>query len=203
MQHLDSKLIPWVWFIIILAQVVIYWVYNGLPTSFHSTRRQPGLDGRAALDTVNLPDHYRQRLCTDFLFGERAFCRCICTFRLWFSWFERIAPHKVRQIKECTSCQLECTNVCSMGVDVAAEIRDLGHVKNTECVKCHICIGACPNQVLETSLRKNSFHKDGEPQSRPAALSRSISLVQAAMAVIVSFFSASKSAATYRCHLVF
>jgi len=72
-----------------------------------------------------------------------------------------------------------------MGVDVAAEIRDLGHVKNTECVKCHICIGACPNQVLETSLRKNSFHKEGEPQARQAALSSSVSLVQAAMAVIV------------------
>ncbi len=186
MQHLDSKLIPWFWFIILIAQVAVFWLYNGLPTSFSfNPSATPVWTGVPRSILLICLTTIVSGFALTFLFGERAFCRSICTFRLWFSWFERIAPHKVRQIKECTSCQLECTNVCPMGVDVAAEIRDLGHVKNTECVKCHICIGACPNQVLETSLRKNSFHKEGEPQARQAALSSSVSLVQAAMAVIV------------------
>jgi tetratricopeptide (TPR) repeat protein len=72
-----------------------------------------------------------------------------------------------------------------MGLDVAAEIRDLGHVKNTECIKCHICIGACPTGVLETSFKKNSFHKNGQPAGQTSALSGSISLLQAGMAIIV------------------
>ena len=33
MRHLNSKLIPWVWFIILLTQVVLFWYFNGFPTS--------------------------------------------------------------------------------------------------------------------------------------------------------------------------
>jgi len=71
-----------------------------------------------------------------------------------------------------------------MGLHVAEEIKQLGHVKNQECIKCHICIGACPHGVLQTSLRKNEFHKDGPQITPPAALSSSISWLQAGFAAI-------------------
>lgn len=186
MQHLDSRLIPWIWFLIIIAQVVIYWVFNGLPTSLSfNPAATPVWSGVPRSILLICLTTMVSGFLLIFLFGERAFCRSICTFRLWFSWFERFAPHKVRQIKECSSCARECSAVCPMGLDVAAEIRDLGHVKSTGCVKCAICIGACPNQALQTSFRKNAFHRPGEPARRPTALSGSVSLVQGAMALIV------------------
>lgn len=186
MAQLNSRLIPWFWFLIILAQVVLYWFYSGFPTSFSfNPSATPVWSGVPRSILLICITTIVSGFLLIFLFGERAFCRSICTFRLWFSWFEKFAPHKVRQIKECTSCQLECTNVCPMGLDVAGEIRDLGHVKNTECVKCHICIGACPNGALQTSFKKNEFHKDGPAIVQPATFTDSTSLVQVCMAAVV------------------
>lgn len=186
MAQLNSRLIPWFWFIIIIAQVVLYWYYTGFPTSFSfNPSATPVWSGVPRSILLICITTVVSGFLLVFLFGERAFCRSICTFRLWFSWFEKFAPHKVRQIKECTSCQLECSNVCPMGLDVAGEIRDLGHVKNTECVKCHICIGACPNGALETSFQKNDFHKEGSAAIQPATFTDSTSLVQVCMAAVV------------------
>jgi len=186
MAQLNSRLIPWFWFLIIIAQVVLYWFYSGFPTSLSfNPSATPVWSGVPRSILLICITTIVSGFLLIFLFGERAFCRSICTFRLWFSWFEKFAPHKVRQIKECTSCQLECTDVCPMGLDVAGEIRDLGHVKNTECVKCHICIGACPNGALKTSFKKNEFHKDGQAIVQPATFTDSTSLVQVGMAAIV------------------
>lgn len=186
MRHLDSRLIPWIWFGIIIAQVVIFWVYNGLPQSFSfNASATPVWSGVPRSILLICLTTMISGFILIFLFGERAFCRSICTFRLWFSWFERFAPHKVRQMKECTSCSQECTSSCPMGLDVAVEIRDMGQVRNTECIKCHICIGACPNQALATSMRQNSFCRQGQPAPAKPALSPSISLLQAAMAIII------------------
>jgi len=186
MAQLNSKLIPWVWFLIIIAQVVLYWVYSGFPTelSFNPSAT-PVWSGVPRSIMLICMTTLASGFILIFLFGERAFCRCICTFRLWFSWFEKLAPHKVRQTKACENCQDECTTSCLMGLQVAEEIRLLGHVKNQECIKCHICIGACPNGVLQTSLRKNEFHKDGSQIVQPAVLSNSISWLQTGMAVIM------------------
>ncbi len=186
MAQLNSKIIPWIWFLIIIAQVVLYWVYSGFPTELSfNPAATPVWSGVPRSIMLICMTTLASGFILVFLFGERAFCRCICTFRLWFSWFERLAPHKVRQTKACSSCSSECTTSCPMGLQVAEAIRLLGHVKNQECIKCHICIGACPHGVLQTSLRKNDFHKDGPQIVPPAALSSSISWLQAGFAVIV------------------
>ncbi|OGK13273.1 MAG: hypothetical protein A2W80_13955 [Candidatus Riflebacteria bacterium GWC2_50_8] len=186
MAQLNSKIIPWVWFLIIIAQVVLYWVFTGFPTelSFNPSAT-PVWSGVPRSILLICMTTLASGFILIFLFGERAFCRSICTFRLWFSWFEKFAPHKVRQTRECQSCSNECTASCPMGVQVAEEVRKLGHVKNQECVKCHICIGACPHAVLKTSFRKNEFHQDGKQVVPTAVLSSSISWLQAGMAVIV------------------
>lgn len=186
MAQLNSKIIPWIWFLIIIAQVVLYWIYSGFPTelSFNPSAT-PVWSGVPRSIMLICMTTLASSFILVFLFGERAFCRCICTFRLWFSWFEKLALHKVRQTKACASCSNECKDACPMGLQVAEEIKQLGHVKNQECIKCHICIGACPHGVLQTSLRKNEFHKDGSQIVPPAALSSSISWLQAGFAVIV------------------
>lgn len=185
MAQLNSKLIPWLWFIILIAQVVLYWIFTGFPTGFSfNPSATPVWSGVPRSILLICMTTIVSGFILVFLFGERAFCRSICTFRLWFSWFERIAPHKVRQIKECGSCQLECNDSCPMGLDVAGEIKNLGHIKNPECVKCHVCIGACPNGVLQTSMKKNEFHKEGPAIVQPSTFSNSGSFLQLLMAII-------------------
>lgn len=186
MAQLNSKIIPWIWFLIIIAQVVIYWIYSGFPTdlSFNPSAT-PVWSGVPRSIMLICMTTLASGFVLIFLFGERAFCRSICTFRLWFSWFEKFAPHKVRQTKPCASCNNECTAICPMGIQVAEEIRQLGHVKNQECIKCHICVGACPHSVLQTSLRTNEFHREGAQILPPAALSDSIAWLQAGMAGII------------------
>ena len=186
MEHLDSKLIPWFWFLVMIGQVVFYWIYSGFPTSLSvNLSAQPVwfmVPRSILLITITT---IISGFLLIFLFGERAFCRSICTFRLWFSWFEKFSPHKVRQIKSCSSCNSECTSSCPMGIEVAEEIKLLGQVKNQECVKCHICIGACPHQALKTTFKKTEFSKEGNPVINKGPLSSSVSLLQLFMAIIV------------------
>lgn len=119
------------------------------------------------------------------LFGERAFCRSVCTFRLWFSWFEKFSFHKLRQTKPCTECNNECTTICPMGLEVAKEIKTLGHIKNQECVKCYNCVKACPNGVIAASFSKTGLEKPGPQVVPPSILHPSILWLQVAMAAIV------------------
>lgn len=182
----NSRLIPWFWFLIMIGQVVLYWAYSGFPKS---------LTVNMAANPVwfMVPRSILMIVLTTiisgfvliFLFGERAFCRAICVFRLWFNWFERLAPHKIRQTRECISCDGECPTVCPMGLAVVEEVKNLGHVKNPECIKCFRCVGACPGQVLESSMKKNEFHKEGPAIVKKSSLSSSIEYLQAAMAVIM------------------
>ena len=186
MRHLDSRLIPWVWFLVIIAQVILYWIYTGLPTEISfNIAATPVWTGVPRSILLICMTTLVSGFILIFLFGERAFCRSICTFRLWFSWFEKIAPHKIRQTKACTSCHQECNQACPMGINIAEEIKTIGHIKNNDCIKCHICIGACPNTALITSMKKNSFHKEGPAVKTPGIFSNSISILQTAMAVII------------------
>ena len=123
-----------------------------------------------------------------FLFGERAFCRSICTFRLWFSWFDKIAPYKIRRMKECSSCSNECTDSCFMDINVAKEIKINGVVNNTACVKCFKCMGACPHGVLNTSFKKVENEKNEVIEKPEPQFDRLSSFIQAAMAIIVLHF---------------
>lgn len=186
MAQVDSKLIPWFWFLIMIGQVVLFWVFSGFPTSLSFK-----MDANPVWFMV--PRSILMIVLTTiisgfaliFLFGERAFCRSICVFRLWFSWFERIAPHKIRQTKECSSCEGECSTICPMGLPVVEEVKNLGHIKNPECVKCFRCVGACPHGVLASSMQRNDFHKEGSAIVPESSLHASIAYLQAALAVIL------------------
>ena len=189
MRHLDSKYIQWTWFIILIAQVVLYWWFNGFPTSaeFNPSYTEVWAGNPKAIFMICMTCIISGFILV-FLFGERAFCRSICTFRLWFSWFDKIAPYKIRRTKDCSSCSNECSENCFMDINVAKEIKINGVVNNTACVKCFKCMGACPHGVLDTSFTKGENEKN-EIIEKPAPQFDGLSsLIQAAMAIIVLHF---------------
>ncbi len=186
MFNFNSKLLPWLWFFVLIGQVVIFWIYNGLPTSFSmelgATPVWSGVPRSIFMICITL---IVSCFLTVLLFGERAFCRSVCTFRLWFSWFEKLSFHKLRQTKECSACQDECTEICPMGLEVAKEIKTLGLIKNQECIKCYNCIKACPNEVIKVGFLKNDFEKPGEQIVPPSDLHPTIPWLQVSIAAII------------------
>jgi polyferredoxin/tetratricopeptide (TPR) repeat protein len=186
MISFNSRLIPWLWFFVLIGQVVFFWLYNGLPTSLSmelgATPVWAGVPRSIFMICITL---VVSCFFMVMLFGERAFCRSVCTFRLWFSWFEKLSFHKLRQTKPCSACQDECTTICPMGLEVAKEIKTLGHIKNQECIKCYNCVKACPNGVIASSFRKTGHEKPGPQIVRPSFLHPSILWLQLAMAAII------------------
>lgn len=96
--------------------------------------------------------------------GTRGFCRFVCPYGAMFRIFDRAAPFRVRRQKECSgSCPgssgapgagvAPCTGACPMAIDVHQEARTLGRVVDVDCVRCHLCIEACPEQALAYSTR--------------------------------------------------
>ncbi len=189
MRHLESKYIQWAWFIILITQVVLFWWFNGLPTKFvfNPSYTEVWAGNPKAIFMICMTCIVSGFLLI-FLFGERAFCRSICVFRLWFSWFEKFSKYKIIRNKECSSCSNECSNSCFMDVNVAEEVKINGVVRNTACVKCFKCMGACPNQALTASFQKSPYEKN-EEISRPVPLFDSlISTIQVAFTILVLHF---------------
>ena len=189
MRHLDSKYIQWTWFIILITQVVLYWFFYGFPkeVKFDPSYTEVWAGNPKAILMICMTCIISGFLLV-FLFGERAFCRSICTFRLWFSWFDKIAPYRIRKTKDCSACSNECTDSCFMDVNVAKEIKINGVINNSACVKCFKCMKACPNTVLHASFIKGESEKN-EVIEKPAPLFDNFaSLIQAAMAIIVLHF---------------
>lgn len=189
MIKFNTKLIPLMWFCIMIAQVVFYWVYEGFPASISVNL------GVTPVWTAVPRSIFMICITTlvscfllIFLFGERAFCRGVCVFRLWFSWFERLAPHKIRQIAECKACTGDCALICPMGIEVDKEIKILGQIKNQECIKCNLCVAACPHGVLKPSLKKTGFEKSACLPSGPKTFSNSVKILQLSCTIIIVVF---------------
>ncbi len=155
MIRVESPWVPWAWFLVILGQVGLTWWHAGLPTSLTvNLGATPVWSGvPRSLVLICLTTIISGFLLV-FLFGERAFCRLICTFRLWFAWFERAAPHTLVARGDCPSCRRECSAVCPMGLDVAGEILARRELRDPACIKCGECVIACPATTLQTTLRR-------------------------------------------------
>lgn len=189
MRHLDSKIIPWVWFIILIFQVIFYWYFNGLPASLSFnpsyTEMWSGVPRAILMICMTL---IISGFTLIFLFGERAFCRSICTFRLWFRWFEKIAPYKIRRINDCKSCSNECSNSCFMDIDVAKEVRTNACINSDRCVKCFKCMGACPHGVLKASFKKTGLEKKEPVEENLPLFNFKDGLLQGALAIAALHF---------------
>ncbi|MBI4584734.1 MAG: 4Fe-4S binding protein [Planctomycetes bacterium] len=100
--------------------------------------------------------------------GTRGFCRFICPYGASFRILEPLAPFRVRKVKACgEGCGLPgsslpagpdliaipeaaapCTLACPTAVDVHEEAATWGAVYDRDCIRCHLCIEACPNHAL-------------------------------------------------------
>ena len=189
MRHLDSKLIPWTWFLILLGQVVLYWWFMGFPKEISFDMAHTAVwAGNPTTILMIVMTTLLSGFILIFLFGERAFCRCICTFRLWFSWFDKIAPYRIRQVHSCGNCNNECNDSCFMDVDVAKEVKINGVIRNTACVKCFKCLGACPNSALTASF-KPIVEEKNETIPQPATqFDRFGAIIQLSLMVIFLHF---------------
>jgi len=93
-----------------------------------------------------------------FALGTRGFCRFVCPYGAVFRITERVTPFRVRRLRGCaTSCADSttppCTAACPTAIDVHAETAAHGAVRSIDCVRCHLCIEACPSQALAYSAR--------------------------------------------------
>jgi polyferredoxin len=94
--------------------------------------------------------------------GTRGFCRFVCPYGAIFRLTDRVAPFRVRKVAACGSgCGPEgvhpCTRACPTAIDVHAETEAFGSVASADCVRCHLCIEACPSQALAHVTRRRAL----------------------------------------------
>ena len=88
--------------------------------------------------------------------GTRGFCRFVCPYGALFRLTDLVAPFRVRRTAVCAgscsgSATPPCTAVCPTAIDVHAETEQWGQVRSIDCVRCNLCIEACPGQALSYS----------------------------------------------------
>jgi NAD-dependent dihydropyrimidine dehydrogenase PreA subunit len=102
------------------------------------------------------------------LLGRRGFCRFVCPYGALFRASEPLSPFKVRRVKPCAGGCSEggvapCTAACPTAIDVHQETLREGMVTSLDCVRCHLCIEACPQEAL----RYGAAPRAGAPPLEP------------------------------------
>jgi len=90
--------------------------------------------------------------------GTRGFCRFVCPYGAVFRITGLVAPFRVRRATSCSeSCSQEsaapCTRACPTAIDVHRETSECGEVTSVDCVRCNLCIEACPSSALVYGLK--------------------------------------------------
>ena len=85
--------------------------------------------------------------------GTRGFCRFVCPYGAVFRLTDFAAVFRVRRVAPCSSpCASHgvqpCTAACPTAIDVHLETSTKGVVTSVDCVRCNLCIEACPSQAL-------------------------------------------------------
>jgi ferredoxin len=106
--------------------------------------------------------------------GTRGFCRYVCPYGALFRVTDRVAPLRVRRTSACApSCaQLPappCTRACPTAIDVHREVIAYGEVRAIDCVRCHLCIEACPSTALGLRFRTLPLRAGPAPRLPDAA----------------------------------
>ncbi len=105
--------------------------------------------------------------------GTRGFCRFVCPYGAVFRATDWLAPFRVRKVSECggdaRGCSPDatppCTMACPTAIDVHRETTARGEVTSVDCVRCNLCIEACPQSALAYSARR-------QPAETPVDLPR-------------------------------
>jgi len=86
--------------------------------------------------------------------GTRGFCRFVCPYGAIFRITDSAALFRVRRVDACSShCGSTgvhpCTAACPTAIDVHFETETSGRVTSSDCVRCNLCIEACPAGALQ------------------------------------------------------
>ena len=92
------------------------------------------------------------------LTGNRFYCRYLCPYGATFGLLNHIGFYGIRMDKDaCVDCR-RCEQVCDMGIPVARQGKEHGHVTGLEdCMGCGRCVVSCPTDALEFRDVRNEF----------------------------------------------
>lgn len=126
-----------------------------------------------------------------FVLGTRGFCRFVCPYGATFRVGELVAPMRVRRTGSCAGgcgedAPAPCTAVCPTAIDVHGETEIHGKVTNLDCVRCHLCIEACPSGVLKYGLPAPGFARGKGPAPRPRRSAYTFGLWEELLALAVA-----------------
>ena len=126
--------------------------------------------------------------------GTRGFCRFVCPYGAVFRMADFVAPFRVRRTGSCSvGCGEDsvapCTLVCPTAIDVHEEVHRENSVTSTDCVRCHLCIEACPSQALSHTwrgLRELPVLATSSVEATPSRVRYTLTLVEELVAVLVA-----------------
>lgn len=79
--------------------------------------------------------------------GPRAFCFTVCPYGVFFAGADRLATRRVVLTGGCSGCN-RCSAACQSGVDVLAELRAHGAVRDPGCFRDLDCVAVCPTGAI-------------------------------------------------------
>lgn len=91
-----------------------------------------------------------------YVLGSRSFCRYGCPYGAVFGLVDRLAPGRIRLVRECGDCGA-CTAVCQSDVRVHEELYRYGTVVNPACLKDLDCVAACPSGAVRFEFGRPSI----------------------------------------------
>lgn len=93
----------------------------------------------------------------------RPFCKYLCPLGSVYGLFNPVSLYRLTVIKEnCSGCGT-CACRCPMGIDPCET------PESPECIRCGICVNACPEKALALGMRiKSAGAKNGPAKARTA-----------------------------------
>jgi len=84
---------------------------------------------------------------------NRAFCKYICPITVILKLTSRLSFLKIEGDKnKCMECGA-CIKVCPMDINIMEYVKQGERVLSTECIFCLTCTTACPEKILDSTLR--------------------------------------------------
>ena len=118
--------------------------------------------------------------------GLRSFCRDACPYGALFGAADRVAPTRIVLTGACIQCN-RCTVVCPSGLDVLAELRAGGAVRDPMCLRDLDCVAVCPTGGLRVARAAFDLAPTRPPEAAPPPLGQEVALGAMILALFLIF----------------
>ncbi len=155
--------------------------FPGFSLDLHTERMWDGLPALASA----IPFLLVCGCATVFFLGARGLCRYGCPYGGFLLPAARLAPIRVKaDLTRCDQCGL-CTSICTAGVRVHDQVRELGSVADHNCIRSLDCVTACPQRALSLGLAPRTAPGAGTAPRYDLTLPEELACVGAFMAVFL------------------